>query len=62
MFTDFEYHARAEMDERNRRADRLFAESEARRLTTIEGASKGVRFPMPEWLKRAPFVLRTTPR
>ncbi len=62
MFTGHEMEVRAVVDELNREADRCFAQSEARRLTTIEGASHRVRFPIPEWLKRAPFVLRTTSR
>ncbi len=62
MFTDYEYQARAAVADHDREARRIMAEADARRLTSIEGARQGVRFPLPEWLKRAPFVLRTTPR
>jgi hypothetical protein len=59
VFTD-PLEVRAKMDEYDREANRVFAVSEAKRLTSIERGPHGVRFPLPEWLKRAPLVLRTT--
>lgn len=62
MFTDNDFHARATMYDYNREARRALREADVRELTTIEAAPQRVRLPIPEWLKRAPFVLRTTPR
>lgn len=63
MFTSNPFEARFIVEEYDRRAQQAWAEGEARRAkASIEGARQGVRFPLPEWLKHAPFLLRTTSR
>jgi hypothetical protein len=61
MYFD-ELEAFALVDEYDREARRAFELKEARRLTTIEPGRQRVRFPVPQWLRRAPFVLRATTR
>ena len=62
MFSDREMEVNAIMDDFNREAVQVMLRSEARRSAPIEDRPKGVRFHMPEWLKRAPLVLRATHR
>lgn len=62
MFSDRQMEVNAVMDDLNRDAMMVMLRSEARRSAPIEDRPKGVRFPLPQWLKRAPLVLRATHR
>ena len=62
MFPDRQMEANAMMDELDREAMKVMLRSEARRAASIENRPEGVRFQLPEWLKRAPMVLRATHR
>ncbi|MEX0783427.1 MAG: hypothetical protein WD557_12310 [Dehalococcoidia bacterium] len=63
MFTDFQIEADRRMADYNREAERVFMASEAEDASTpTSSARRGVRFPMPEWLRSAPFVLRGSTR
>lgn len=59
MFTSFPEFAKAAMDDYQRDADARRLEKEGLAAATIEADGRRVRFPVPEWLKRAPFALRT---
>ena len=62
MFSDRQMEVHAAMDDLDREAMKVMLRSEARRLAPTKDRPKGVRFGLPEWLKRAPVVLRVTHR
>jgi hypothetical protein len=59
MFTPFPEFGRAAMADYERDANRRRLEKAALEAASIDGDGRRVRFPVAEWLKRAPFVLRT---
>ena len=62
MFNNTLFEAEHYMREYEAEARRLRILREARKAGAIESRSGGVRFPLPEWLKQAPFVLRSSTR
>ncbi len=62
MFSDRQMEVYAVVDDFEREVQLVMLRNEARQARSIEDRPKGVRFPLPEWLKRAPMVLRATHR
>lgn len=62
MFTDITDYVLATIAEHDRAVSRLLAENEARAASTTDGNRRRVRFPIPEWLRQAAFVLRPSAR
>lgn len=63
MFSDIHVEADRRMADYDREASRVLMDAQAAELSApIETGRRGVRFPVPEWLKRAPFVLRSSAR